>query len=427
MEIKDRAAQQRRIASEPFRNVNSPFIFRFAPAILAIASTLVLQAEDSDRPRAYFNFRAADTNPLTDTHDLWGTSIGINLDRHLSVELSADFFETTLDDSSGEALGEYAISAILPQARWRFPLFHDRFSPYVIGGAGWAITQFNDRKPEGFHRTIDSDSETFVATLGAGFDYFFADNIALGVDARYLYAPPQDYRVDGVHYEQDISSVLLTLGLRVFFPELRPKQLPTLLEPAPTRFYLGIEYGAASVLNDQPFPGIDLVTESTSRGPFSEFVGARFGLDIGRHYGLELSIEGLEPTLDVEGIGTIGDYGVVPVLFQGRARFPLGNGRFAPYLIGGAGFAYAAYNDRKPDGEDHHVDAESLAFAAGAGAGLEYYLASNFSIDLAAKYLYAGGLSFQMDNGPTLHGDVHAFSIFLGFRVHLFSFGGDKP
>ena len=43
-------------------------------------------------------------------------------------------------------IGEYGVFALMPQVRLRYPLFRGRLVPYVIGGAGVAFTDFNDRK-----------------------------------------------------------------------------------------------------------------------------------------------------------------------------------------------------------------------------------------------------------------------------------------
>ena len=382
-----------------------------------------LQGEDSEERRWYFGFRAADTNPAAKVHDLWGISLGVNLNRYFGVELADDIFAKTLDDARGQPVGEFGVGTVLPQMRLRFPLFHDRLSPYLIGGPGVAFTQFNDRKPPGYHHTIRWDSETFVGTLGAGLDFFITDNVALSVEGRYLFAQPQNYRIDGVHYQNDISSVLATLGVRVFFPELHPHSFVNSTEAAPSRFYFGAEYGGAAILNRDVYPGIKLEDCTNAKGPFNMLVGVRFGADFSRHLGVELSLEGYEGVLDVKGIGAIGEYAIAPILLQLRGKLPMGDGRFCPYALGGFGVAYTEFNDRKPSGENLAVESKSFGFAAGAGAGVEYFLASNFSVNLESKYIYTAPQKIRLDSQPVLQGDMHGFFTSIGFRVYLFNFG----
>lgn len=377
-------------------------------------------AEDSEEPRWYFGFRAADTNPAAKVHDMWGISIGANFNRYLSLELADDFFAKTLDDARGEAVGEFGVGTILSQLRLRYPLFHDRLSPYFIGGAGAALTQFNDRKPNGFHHKIKWDSETFVGTLGAGLDFFIADNVALNVEGRYLFAQPQGYEIDGIDYHNNISSVLATLGVRVFFPELRPHALASASEPSFTRLYFGAEYGGAIMLNRNAYRGIRFEDGPNAKGPLNMLVGARLGADLNRYFGLEASVQAYEAVLNLkDDRGSIGEYAIAPILLQLRGRLPLADGRFSPYALAGLGLAYTEFNDRRPGGENLKVDGIGYGFAAGIGVGLEYFIASNFSLSVESKYILTDGQKIRIEEERPLRGNMHAFFTSLGFRVYF--------
>ena len=119
-----------------------------------------------------------------------GFSLGANVNRYFGVRAVGGQLQVFPDISPYGTIGEYGVFALIPQARLRYPVFEDKLVPYVIGGVGVAITDFNDRKPRGFGLSIQDQSSTVVAgTIGAGIEYFVADNIALGVEARYLFAP----------------------------------------------------------------------------------------------------------------------------------------------------------------------------------------------------------------------------------------------
>src|SRR4029434_4709414 len=89
-----------------------------------------------------------------------------------------------------------------------------------LGGVGVALTDFNDRKQPAFGVSVRDESSTPVATLGAGVDYFIADNIALNAEFKYLFAESQTLRVGGVPHRVDVSSPLASVGFRLFYPAL---------------------------------------------------------------------------------------------------------------------------------------------------------------------------------------------------------------
>src|SRR5512147_1862052 len=89
------------------------------------------RAEDGDRLRPYLGLRFMDTLP-TGVHDLYGFSLGVNLNRYLGVELAGDRYEVFPDISPYGTIGEYGVLALIPQLRLRYPVFQDRLVPYVL-------------------------------------------------------------------------------------------------------------------------------------------------------------------------------------------------------------------------------------------------------------------------------------------------------
>src|SRR5262245_55674857 len=149
--------------------------------VVVAASGVPACAQDSDRFRPYIGLKFFDTNPATGVHDLYGFSLGANVNKYLGFELSGDTYQVFPDISPFGTIGAYGVVAPVPQARLRYPVWEDRLVPYLIGGVGVAFTDFNDRKPRGYGLLIHDQTATVVAgTLGAGIEYFVADNIALG-------------------------------------------------------------------------------------------------------------------------------------------------------------------------------------------------------------------------------------------------------
>lgn len=392
----------------------------FAVTVTAVAGAW---AEDSDQLRWYFHFKARDTNPLTGVHDYNGFGLGANLDRHFGVELSGDHFEIFPELRDGKVLGEYGVFALMPQVRVRYPLFGDRLVPYVLAGAGVAITDFNDRKAPAFGISVKGESLAPVGTLGAGVEYFLDDNVSIGAEFKYLFAGDQTLTVGGVAHRINASTPLTSIGVRLFYPELRPAPMADVRESTPTRLYLGLRAGVAiptdtgltSEIEARPVPG-------AFGGALAPYYGVAFGLDLNRHVGIELAAEGYEVVLARRGLGSVGEYAIYAVVPQLRLRYPLEEGRVVPYGIVGVGLGHAEWNDRKPRADNMSIKANSDSIAAVVGAGIEYFVTRNIAVGLESKYLYSPGHDIKVE-GRGEDATLQAVVVTFGLRVYLASFG----
>ena len=402
---------------------------RAASLVAALASALAIvatapapaRAEDSDRVRYYLDIRGGESNPLVKAEDHVGFSLGVNFGLHLGAELAADLYEIKLKTPGIGQIGEYGIIAIAPQFRVRYPLFGRRLVPYVFAGAGVAIGQFNDRKPPGFGLAVDADTAVPIGVVGGGIEYFVADNIAVGLEGKYIAAGNQSYTVDGVRQTQNISTGLFTLGLRMFYPELAPKPLAESEASPPVRFYFGVRAGGAVLLDDQIFPTLGTTPEPPAYGgTVNTMFGVAGGVNWGRYWGAEVSLEGFETQLTIPGLGTIGEYAVYAALPQFRFRYPLMNGVLQPYVLGGVGVGYAEYNDRKPHGANVKVSGtEDYTLAASVGAGVDYFVMRNIAVALETKFVTVRDQSIKINDGPTQKGNINAFFFSLGLRIFL--------
>ena len=326
--------------------------------------------------------RFFDTNPATGVHDLFGFSLGANLNRYFGVELSGDRYEVFPDVSPFGTIGEYGVFALIPQVRVRYPVFEDKLVPYFVGGVGAAFTQFNDRKPPGFGLSIQDQSSTVVAaTAGLGIEYFVADNIAVGIEGRYLFAPDPTLVVQGNREKVKIAAPLFTFGIRMFYPELHPAPMAEARADVPTRFYIGARAGGAVILNSELIPGLEAKpTNNAIGGVLSKNFGVSGGFNFGRYFGLEVALDGYEVNMDQSDLGEIGEYAVYTAIPYLRLRYPLIGDRLQPYVLGGFGYGYTEFNDRKPPGANLSIVAKSSSWAMGFGAGIEYFVTSNIAL-----------------------------------------------
>jgi opacity protein-like surface antigen len=393
------------------------------------ASAVSVRAEDSDRFRPYVGLRFFDTNPATGVHDLFGFSLGANLNRYFGVELSGDRYEVFPDISPYGTIGEYGVFALIPQVRIRYPVFEDKLVPYVVGGVGAAFNSFGDRKPRGFGLSIQDQTSTVVAgTAGVGIEYFIADNIAVGIEGRYLFAPDPTLLVQGNREKVKISAPLFTFGMRMFYPELTPAPMAEAREHVPTRFYVGVRGGGAVIVDSELIPGLEAEnTGNAIGGVLSKYFGVSGGFNFGRYLGLEIALDGYEVNLDLSGTGTIGEYAVYTAIPYLRLRYPMAGDRLQPYLLGGFGYGYTEFNDRKPPGANLSIDAQSSSWAMGFGAGIEYFVTSNIALGLEMKYVYTPGHSIAIGSNPARDAAPSALLFSVGLRAFLLDIPSWKP
>ena len=391
-----------------------------ATGALVLASFVASTAhgQDSELPRFYLGVRGQDTNPGAGVHDAWGLSLGANLGRYWGLELSADTYELRVK-SGGRSIGEYGVVALVPQLRLRYPLFGDRLVPYVVGGVGLGLTEFNDRKPPGFELSIrNKESSVLVGTVGGGLEYFIADNIALGAEVKYVLAGDTTIGINGSTRDQKVQAPLFGVALRMFVPETKPRPLAEQEPPPGTRLYLGVRAGAALTTDRTGFESLTLEPEPPAY--FSEgnqLFGAVLGLNLGRHWGVELVGEGYEARVSDSTLGSVKEVAVVSVIPHVRWRYPLLGGRLVPFLSAGVGLGYVELNDSKPPSEIRNPLGSSVGVAAAAGGGMEYFVASNLSLGFDARYQTSRGHTFRLDGRER---DAHADAVILGLTIRAY-------
>ena len=353
----------------------------------------------------------------TRLHSLYGLSLGLDVTRHLGVEVAVDFFEPELSIRGVGSIGELGAATLVPQVRLRHPVLDGRLVPYLVGGVGVSFSQFNDRKREGFGLGIDAEDTALAWTVGAGLEYFVASNIALGAEVRYAGLGAHDIVLNGRSRRANLDSLLVAAAARVYLRDDESGRLAG--EPPRWAPFLSLRVGGARLVNTEIARGIEARNDNNDLVPgMSNVLGFTVGVDLGRFVALELNGEGYEVNLALPGRGTISEYAIVAFTPQVRLRYPLLDGRLLPSLLVGAGASFAEFNDRKPPADEMVIRARDFSPAGVLGAGVEYLVARNIGVGLDVKYLVSRGHHISID-GDRRRANLDTVSVTAGLRLRF--------
>jgi opacity protein-like surface antigen len=149
---------------------------------------------------------------------LFGVALGVDVSPRWGLWLSAEGFESVLAVRGQGSSAEYALYAVMPQIRLRYPVANGRVMPYVLAGVGASYAEVNDTKPRGRIVKVEGKGLGVAGEAGAGVDYFIARNVAVGLEGKYLYSRDQTVKVSGTRQTLNLDSLLATIGLRLVFP-----------------------------------------------------------------------------------------------------------------------------------------------------------------------------------------------------------------
>lgn len=372
--------------------------------------------------RAYFSLRYGRTivtdNGIApgfeiDDHigqELLATQIGFDLTEHISIEMAVDGYEMDINETGVGKVLEYANYQIVPQIRLRYPMQNNRVSPYLLGGVGLGFTESNDRTalggdiPLGFGvpanptRQRFSGSDTSVVyTIGAGVEYFVADNIAVGLEAKYAFQDAS-VTVDGQEREVNLDSFSISGGVRFLFPgPSRPTSAYSHMkgdgwlhiDPNALTPYFGFRVGAAVIAEEQLTPVFEL-----SQNEREQVINLTFGLELNPYMSAEFAIDHFGSDVDHSSLGEVGkvtEVNISSFVPQLRAQYPLLNDKLLPYVLGGVGLGVVGTNDRTALGASTLIpqfNVDDYSLISSLGAGLEYFIADNMTVGIEAKYLF---------------------------------------
>ncbi|MFO0996602.1 MAG: outer membrane beta-barrel protein [Alphaproteobacteria bacterium] len=192
---------------------------------------LPTKAADSDEFRGYLALRSGggfvpdgstDVGVSAQSSGVWlgSFALGANFNRYWGAEFAADFAPgTELKAAPFGKVAKYTYWTLLGQMRARYPMWNDRVSPYLLLGGGIGAAEVNKRRVSFQDFPLNGGTTTSpVAAVGAGFDYFIARNLAVGIEAKHIVPFRPEITVAGQTSKVHLDPVFLTAGVRVLFP-----------------------------------------------------------------------------------------------------------------------------------------------------------------------------------------------------------------
>ncbi len=397
----------------------------FVAAMLLLVAPPLLNAADNDQMRFYMAIRAGTV--VKSAHevgggyqgtlggeDVIGLSAGMNFNKYVGAELSMDRYEFILNTPKGEKAGEYSVSPFLALLRLRYPMLNDRFIPYVLGGAGVGFVQVDDKFPPIGSTSLKKNDFSPVGALGGGVEYFIANNLAMGLEAKYLFHQAA-LGVNGQDNRTNLNGFLWGGSLRVYFSEdaAGAPPLPSQTAGDRPRVYLAVRTGTSIPTHRSISP-----QGSVSGVQGLHFASGSLGVNIGRYWGLELAVDSLEQNIHIPPYGRIGEYTHTSIVPQVRVMYPLYEDRLVPYALGGVGVGIAEFGDQTPEAQTATTShAQSMSVVGTVGAGMDYFVINNVALNFETKYrifpsamLEVNGVPHSINlNGVLLSGGVRIF------------------
>src|SRR5690606_26894126 len=115
-------------------------------------------------------------------------------------------------------------------------------------------------------------------------------------------------------------------------------------------------------------------------------LGTGFGVEFGRHWAFEDSLDYVKTNLREADGSKAGDYSTAIMLGQIMYRHPLWNDRLVPFAMAGGGVGLGEFSGREAftfDGGGSDYDALGVF-----GGGFDYFLVDNIALTAQAKYYF---------------------------------------
>jgi opacity protein-like surface antigen len=333
-----------------------------------------------------------------------GGGVGYNITRNWGVELQVLGIDPDLHSASRGTIREISVLNVVPAVRYRWPLGDGRWMPYVTGGVGISSVDIHDEE-----RAFDqakTSSTTVVGSLSAGFDYFLTENIAAGVETRYMIHPNQDATViyanshggGATRYTDrlNLTSVSLLAHLK-FFPGQQAgdgtDRTFFLADHGPfdtdeLRVYGSGLFGYDFLFDRDGGAGVKIRDKG---GDFNLTKGGALGVNFDEHWGAEVVLLVTPFNVRLASGGPrfqkLNVFEIVPRL---RYRWPFLDGRLVPFVTAGLGASDLEANDQRPQVEFQkgrgqvvvypRYTVDSPALVGSVSAGVEYFLNHHLSI-----------------------------------------------
>jgi opacity protein-like surface antigen len=363
-----------------------------------------------------------------------GGGVGYNITRNWGVELQFQGIDPDLRSASRGTIREISVLTFVPAVRYRWPIGDGRWLPYVTGGVGMSSIDIHDEERP--YAQAKTSSTTVVGSLSAGFDYFLTENVAAGLETRYMIHPNQDATVIYQHPHGggatrftdslNLTSVSLLAQLK-FFPGQQASADGTertffLADHGPfdtdeLRVYLSGLFGYDFLFDKDGGAGVRFRDKG---GDFNLTKGGALGLNVDGHWGgeVELLVTPLNVRLASGGprFEKLNVFEIVPTV---RYRWPLLEGRLVPFVTAGLGASYLMGNDQRPQVEFQkgrgqvvvypRYDVDSPSLVGSVGGGVEYFLNRHLSVglDVPLRFYPAQDSVLRRTGHPTQTGSAN--------------------
>lgn len=350
-----------------------------------------------------------------------GATLGVDLGRYWGIELAGDYVKTNLVEASGKKAGDYAVTTLLGQLRFRYPLLQNKLVPYLLAGGGIGYGEFSGREDFSFN---GGGSDTVpLGVIGGGAEYFVSQNIALGIEAKYYFDFHPKIRLSEAEERQKLTldGVGVTMNMRVYLDQLatgRYAQLAELEPPArdsdAMRGYFSLRGGVAFLTDTDAVPG---ATFDSTSGPLAD---VSIGMNFNKHWGAELAFDYARTQLRSPTVGKITGYPIWTFAALARFRYPLLNDKLSPYILAGPGIGFGEIGDLdQPSSVTGFTGSggnQNRSIVAVFGAGVDYFIGHNVTFNIEVKRVVFFDTTVKLNGQPkTLSPEF--VSLVAGIRV----------
>lgn len=215
--------------------MNNKLITLAVAAALNLTTTSVFADEDAYQGSWYLmptlGAVHTDSDLKADSNDMsYGVRLGKVLSEHWDVQLGLTHANVDSDNTIAglPANGDYKQTLLGLDALYMFS--RDKFRPFVLAGVGLARNRINYTVGGA---AVNGSDTSWMANVGAGFQYFVTEAIGLQADVRHVWSNAEaNINAVGIPTDQTIGNTFLNLG--VIFNFGAPKKVAEMapIEPA---------------------------------------------------------------------------------------------------------------------------------------------------------------------------------------------------
>jgi OOP family OmpA-OmpF porin len=194
---------------------------------LAVASAFAFTASASFAEEAYsgswylmptIGVMNADSDLDADDNDAsYGIRLGKEISEHWDVQLGVTHAKSDIDFDGVTRDGDYKQTLVGVDALYMFS--RDKFRPFLLAGIGAARNSVDGL--DFFGSRVDEDQWSWMANVGAGFQYLFNETVGMQADLRHVWSraegPNGVNPVQPFSSEKTVGNTYLNLGLIINF------------------------------------------------------------------------------------------------------------------------------------------------------------------------------------------------------------------